>query len=36
MTDIQAFLPFVIATAIVAIAALIPVAMVYLGMFVLD
>ncbi len=36
MTHIQAILPFVIATAIVAIAAAIPVAMVYIGMFMLD
>ncbi len=36
MTDIQGFWPFVIATIVVAMAAATPVAMVYLGMFMLD
>ncbi len=36
MTDIQGIWPFVIATIIVTMAAAMPVAMVYLGMFVLD
>ncbi len=36
MTDIHAIWPFIIATAVVATLAAIPVAMVYLGMFVVE
>ncbi len=36
MTDIQGIWPFVIATMIVTIAAAMPIAMVYLGLFVMN
>ncbi len=36
MTNIEAIWPFVIATIVVAVAAAIPVAVVYLGMFIVD
>ena len=36
MTDIQGILPFLIAAMIVAIVAAIPVATIYLGLFVVD
>jgi hypothetical protein len=36
MTDIQAIWPFIIAASVVTIAAAMPIAVVYFGMFVVD